>query len=256
MPHRFLPETVWKKKTQEDPNGYRRYFRIGRFSWFDKPEGEGCFEKFFTLNYYAFWASTPCIMMYYVAFKKIRNPLGVAYYYGRCAWPFHAAASTFSVAACGLCSYRGKDVPGNWGIAGALAGAMPGLGMRNYIIRQNRYGNGMWFFSVPMGMVFFGLAMYVMKQNNPKFMLDEWLIIDEKYQFNPEKQAKYYENYTMPNERFHLDFMNGGRGKDWPWSFVGEKWEHRLLMNKQEYGYLEGELDKVPAIEKEIHNRI
>ena len=96
------------------------------FSWFDKPEGEGCLEKFCSLNYYAFWSSMPPIMLYYLAYKKIRNPLGVAYYYTKCAWPFHAAATTFAVTACGLANYRGKDDGLNWGVAGALAGAMPG----------------------------------------------------------------------------------------------------------------------------------
>jgi len=256
MPSKYVPESIYLRQTEEDPNGWRRYFRMKGFSWFDKPEGEGCLEKFCSLNYYAFWSSMPPIMLYYLAYKKIRNPLGVAYYYTKCAWPFHAAATTFAVTACGLANYRGKDDGLNWGVAGALAGAMPGFGVRSYIIRKKAYGTGMWFWAVPTGMIVSGVAMYFMKLNNPKIWLDEIINSEERNQFCPEKTLYQMETVTMPGERFTFDFIHGGKGGDMPFSWVGEKFEHRKLMNKQEFGYLESELDQVPAVEKAIRNRI
>jgi len=255
MPFNFIGETSFLRRTEEDPNGPRRFFRMGYFSWFNKPEGEGCLEKFLSLNYYAFWSSTPFIMLYYVAFKKIRNPLGVAYYYTKCAWPFHAAATAFSVTSCGLASIRGKDDGLNWGVAGALAGAMPGLGIRPYLIRKKTFGTGMWFFAVPYGMVFFGLGAYFMKLNDPRFWVGFFTTSDEKLQFQPEKFSLQRETYTMPGERWSLDVFFGGKGGDMPFHWVGENWESRQLLNKREYGYLEYELDKVPEIERMIRNR-
>lgn len=256
MPSKYVPETYFVRQTEEDPNGWRRYFRMSSFGWFNKPEGEACVEKFCSLNYYAFWASMPPIMLYYLAYKKIRNPLGVAYYYTKCAWPFHATASTFAITACGLASYRGKDDGFNWAAAGFLAGAMPGFGIRPYLIRKKAYGTGMWFWAVPAGMIYGAIIAYFMKVNDPRFVLDNWININEKAQFQPEKKMFQYEDFTMPNERLSLDFIHGGKGGDMPFSWVGEKFEHRLLLNKQEYGYLECELDKVPAIEKAIRNRV
>lgn len=256
MPLKFLPESAFLRKTEEDPNSWRRYFRLGNFSWWNKPEGEGCIEKVLSLNYYAWWASTPPIMLYYLAFKKIRNPLGVAYYYAKCAWPFHAAATTFAVTACGLASYRGKDDAFNWGVAGGLAGAMPGFGVRPYLIRKKTYGTGMWFFLVPSGMVYAAVVCYFLKLNNPKIFLEDFINADERFSFTPEKDMHMYETQTMPGERHSLDFIVGGKGHDMPFSWLGEKWNDRLLLNKKEYGYLEAELDKVPEIEKTIRNRI
>merc|ERR1712002_1350279 len=66
------------------------------------------------------WTQTMPIGIYYICFKKIRNPLGVAYYYGKCAWPLHAFATTFAVTACALNNFRGKDDGWNWAGAGFL----------------------------------------------------------------------------------------------------------------------------------------
>jgi len=256
MPLKYVPETAFLRRTEEDPNGWRRYFRMGNFSYYNKPEGEGCVEKFCSLNYLAFWGSVVPIGIYYLAYKKIRNPLGVAYYYSKTAWPFFATASTFAVTSCGLASYRQKDDGFNWGVAGFLAGAMPGFGIRPWLIRKKAYGTGMWFWAVPTGMVIGGVVLYFMKLNNPKFWLELWINSEERMQYNPEKLMHLHQDATMPGERFSLDFIHGGKGKDMPFSWVGEKFEHRVLMNKQEYGYLECELDQVPAIEKAIRDRV
>merc|ERR1719153_26192 len=197
----------------------------------------------------------PYTMLYCLAFKKIRNPMGIAYYYTKFVWPFHAAASTFAVASCGLAGYRGKDDGWNWGIAASLAGAMPGLAIRNHLIRIKAYGTGMWFWSVPTGVAVFGILFAFLKQNNPKLFLQLFINSDERFQFQPEKRLFQYEDATMPGERWKLDWFVGGKGKDMPFSWVGEKWESRQLLNKRDYGYLECELDQVPEIEKAIRNR-
>ena len=59
----------------------------------------------------------------------------------------------------------------------------------------------------------------------------------------------------QPGERISLDFLVG-KYNDIPSSWIGEKWQDRKNIIKQEYGYLESELDKVPEIERAIHNRI
>lgn len=257
MSKKFYAETWFLRRTEEDPNGWRRFFRMSHFGWFNKPEGEGCLEKFCSLNYWAFWCSMPPILMYYVGFKKVRNPLGVAYYYGKCGWPFFATASTFAVTACGLASYRGDDDIWNWTAGGFLAGAMPGFGIRPYLIRKKTYGHGMWLHAVGFGMVIGAIFMMILKANDPRMWLDDLtMFLDERNQFQPEMRMYQHDEFTMPNERWSLDFIHGGKGGDMPWSWVGEKHEHRMMLIKQEYGYLECELDQVPAIEKAIRNRI
>ena len=54
----------------------------------------------------------------------------------------------------------------------------------------------------------------------------------------------------QPGERPSLDFLVGGKTKDMPISWVGDTWDYRKIYYKKQYGYLEGELDQVPAIEK------
>jgi len=257
MPLKLLPETLFKRSTEEDPNGWRRFFRMGNFSWFNQPEGQGCVEKCLSLNYMAFWTQTIPIGLYYIAFKKIRNPLGVAYYYGKCAWPLHAFATTFAVTACALNNFRGKDDGWNWAGAGFLAGAMPGLGVKPYIVRKKLCWNGRYpYFMVPVGMFYTAFFCYHMKENDPRWWVDLFMQRDEIYQFIPEKtHMTFYEEFTIPGERISLDFLVG-KYNDIPSSWIGEKWQDRKNIIKQEYGYLESELDKVPEIEKAIHNRM
>jgi len=253
---RFLAQSAFLRKTEDDPTGYTRLFRMGRFSYFDKPEGEGCVEKFVATNYTAFWATFPFVSLYYLGFKKIRTPLGFFFNYGKAVWPIHAVASVFPVASCWLCQYRGKDDAVNWGVAGTLAGAIPGLALRNFIIKRNPYGNRSWFFAVPIGMFYMGVAAAGIKKNNPRVFTELFEHLDEKNMYNPEKSLYLQESITMPGERISIDPFFGGFGKDMPVSWLGEKWEDRLNIIKRDYGYLEGELDQVPAIEKAIRERI
>jgi hypothetical protein len=61
--------------------------------------------------------------------------------------------------------------------------------------------------------------------------------------------------FSQPNERLSLDLVPGGRGQEMPLHYLGEKWDDRVLMNKQKYGYLEAELDQMSEIEEKIRNR-
>lgn len=255
--YRYLSESSFARRVEEDPNGYARYFRMGRFSYFDKPEGEACVQKFAVLNYQAFWGTMPLTMVYHWAFKKVRNPLALCFGYAKAVWPFHAAASVFAVSACGMCSYRGKDDSVNWMVAGALTGCIPGLAARNYILRKNAYGTKLWVFTLPLGMFWSGLlAASVKGMSDPRMMTELFRLTDEKWQWNPEQYTVMTESLTMPGERISLDLITGGIGKDMPFSWIGEKWEDRRLLIKRDYGYLEGELDQVPAIEKAIRERM
>lgn len=253
---RFFGENNFVRKTEDDPTGISRYFRMGRFGYFDKPEGQGCAEKFFALNYQALWGTMPFITLYYLGFKKIRTPLGFFFNYGKAAWPFHAAASAFSIASCAACQYRGKDDWVNWAIAGGLTGAIPGIAARSHVLKVNAYGKGLWLYTVPLGAIFTGTLLGLIKANNPRQFTEIFELMDEKLQYNPEKHLYLHETHTMPGERWSLDPIYGGFGKDMPISWLGEKWEDRRRIIQRDYGYLEGELDQVPAIEKAIRERM
>jgi len=253
---RFISESSYVRKTADDPTGFSRFWRIGRFSYFDKPEGEGCAEKFAAINYQTFWGTTPWVTLYYLGFKKLRTPVGFLFNYGKAVWPFHAVASVFAVTSCGLCSYRGKDDAWNWGIAASLAGTIPGIALRKYVgVTKNPYGNGSWFFLVPIVSLYAGFMAAGLKSVNPRILTDGFEYFDEKNQFNPEKFSYNFEQNTMPGERWTIDPVFKGFGNDMPISWIGEKWEHRKLLIKRDYGYLEGELDQVPGIERAIRER-
>jgi len=258
---RLLDEKNYARKVQDDPSGWHRFFRKGSFSYFNKPEGEGCLEKFAAVNYQTFWIQTPIITVFQLGFHKVKSPMGFFYRYGKAAWPLHAFASIAAVTSCGMCSYRGKDDHWNWMTAGALAGTVPGLAARSLLLRENRYGTKLWVFTLPLGMFWFSIFAGLIKISNPRIVpFDmESMLSDDKHQYQPEKfirsNPESIQSYTMPGERWSIDCFIGGFGKELPWSWIGEKFEHRQMLIKQQYGYLEGELDQVPAIEKAIRER-
>lgn len=100
----------FKRRVQEDPTQVGKYFRLGDLSWFNKPEGEGCIEKFCSINYHLAKTIIPATAIYQICVKSIRSPLGWLFMTGKVVAPFHVAASIFAVSACGLCKYRGKDL--------------------------------------------------------------------------------------------------------------------------------------------------
>jgi len=255
---RLLDEAFYARKVQ-DPSGWARFFRMGRFSYFDKPEGEGCLEKFAAVNYTAFWLHAQVNVIYQLAFHKVKSPMGFFYRFAKTAWPFHAFASIATVTSCGMCSYRGKDDFWNWMTAGALAGTVPGLAARGLLLRENRYGTKLWFFTIPLGMFWCSLFAGLIKISNPRIAPFDVEMLQRDYQYQPERFMRSHpesiQTYTMPGERWSIDFITGGFGKELPWSWIGEKFHHRQLLIKQQYGYLEGELDQVPAIEKAIRER-
>lgn len=252
MLHDYLHELKFLRQTEEAPDSLKKYSRLGKFSWYNKPEGEGLAEKFFSTQYVAFWGTAPSILFYCLCYKKYRHPMPVLMNFAKFAWPFHAAAATFSLTATGLCAYRGVDDGYNWGAAGALTGAFPAIAVRRPLMRS---WNGRWQFGMWIGMAYIGMLTYWLKINDPRFLTHMWESFDEKHAWNPESNSHVYQTYTMPGERFSFDFY-GGQGSDMPFSWIGEKMEHRQLMTKQKFGYLESELDKVPEYENIIRNRI
>lgn len=241
----------FNRRVDDDPDGWRQYFRMGTFGWFQKPEGEGCLEKLGSTQYNTFWFTAAPMLVYVLGFKKIKNPLAIVTEYGRFVWPIHAASATFAVTACNMCSIRGIDDHYNWGVAGAVASAFPVVGLRNRIAKHHV---GHWMWALPLAAFIGYLSGVALKANDPKHLLHMRVAWHERYQYNPETRMNLYYTNTMPDERWSLDFIIG-RGKDMPWSWIGEEWEHRQLLTKQQYGYLECELDKVPEYEKLIANR-
>lgn len=247
----ILEHANFKKRTEVDPDSWINKFRIGQFSYFDKPEGEGLMGKFLSINYHTLWLTTPCIIAHFVALKKIRYPTPLIFKYLQFMAPCHVGASVFAITSTKMCAYRGKDDSLNWTVGGAAAGAVPGLAFRNWLIQSKR----LWGWTLLVGPFLGGIVGLTMKYNNPQFFLNGYRRYDERGQFNPELYSREYSQYTLPGERVCLDWGNGGLDGDTPFSWIGEKMSHRRMMCKQEWGYLESELDQVPAIEKAIRER-
>lgn len=247
----ILDPSNFKKRTEVDPDSWVNKFRIGNTSYFTKPEGEGLMGKVLNINYQTMWLTAPCVLLHFVAFKKIRYPTPLFYKYCQFAGPWHLGASLFAITSTKVCSWRGKDDNANWFAGGAVAGAVPGMACRNWLIKSNRF----WGWTFLVGPLLGGLAAYAMKRNNPQFFLNNYRNYDERYQFNPEQYTREYSQFTLPVERPSIDWLNGGVDGDTPYSWIGEKMSHRRLLLKQEWGYLEAELDQVPAIEKAIRER-
>jgi len=242
----------FKRRVQEDPTQVGKYFRLGDLSWFNKPEGEGCIEKFCSINYHLAKTIIPATAIYQICVKSIRSPLGWLFMTGKVVAPFHVAASIFAVSACGLCKYRGKDDWKNWAGAGALMGAVPGLTLRSWMIKKNFYQSKtpLWFFTIPIGMSYFAVLAGLFGEFFPQLPSALYRLNEERFQYQPERNTFMTETFSMPGERPSLDFLVGGKTKDMPISWVGDTWDYRKIYYKKQYGYLEGELDQVPAIEK------
>lgn len=248
MSNYCLEPANFKKRTEMEPTSWVNKFRIGQFSYFTKPEGEGLAQKFMIINYHTAWLVWPCAIFHFTALRKVRYPKPLFYKYLQWALPAHGTASVWAISTTQLCKYRGKDDYWNWTIGGAITGLMPPLFYRQWILKNKPH----WMTPV-IGPLLGAILGGLIKYNDPQFFFSIPALYEEKGQFNPEQYPG--KTFTLPNERFCIDWANGGRGGDMPYYWYGEKLSHRKLLCKEETGYLESELDQVPAIRKQIRER-
>jgi len=243
-----LEHSFFKKRTEVDPESWVNKFRIGQFSYFGKPEGEALAQKVMIINYHTAWVVWPCTLFHFIALKKVRYPKPLLFKYLQWAVPAHATTSIWAISTTQLCKWRGKDDAWNWTIGGAIVGACPGLFYRQWILKNKPH----WM-SLVVGPIIGAILGCATKYNDPQLLFKPLSLYEERGQFNPEQTPG--RTFTLPNERFSFDFINGGRDADMPYQWVGEKMSHRRLLCKEECGYLEAELDQVPAVQKAIRER-
>jgi len=267
-----MRETAFCRETEEAPDSLKKYFRVAKWGYFMKPEGEGCLEKLAAINWNTWWITTPPILLTYIAYKKVSQVGLLTLRYLKWALPIHAAVTSFACVSCYLCKYRKVDDSWNWVAGGAAFGAFPAFMWKHRLI-ASKIGKGHWMYGIVGGSAWGGVVLGLMKEADPRHWFYYFHRYEERNQLNFQRYdnmgpmdggGHYFRNigflghatsaFTLPSERISLDFIVG-RGNDMPLSFVGERFEHRLLLAKQQHGYLESELDQVPAIEAAIKNR-
>lgn len=221
------PETEkWKKK-----------YTFKSLSYYGQPEGEGCGEKMMLVCGKMLYIGSSMAFISLLLYRRPKNFGEGLVRYLKFTVPAVSAGFAFTATSCIMCSKRGVNDHLNWTVGGALAGAVPGIHYRKPLALA---------LGIPLGALF-AWANYTW---DPRFFFHHW----------PSLGGQMYvptrvHSWTLPNERLSLDLVPGGRGQEMPLHYLGEKWDDRVLMNKQKYGYLEAELDQMSEIEEKIRNR-
>ena len=71
---------------------------------------------------------------------------------------------------------------------------------------MNAYGKGLWLYTVPLGAIFTGTLLGLIKANNPRQFTEIFELMDEKLQYNPEKHLYLHETHTMVSLSHHVQY--------------------------------------------------